>query len=63
VHEHHVTHESVPQGASGASRPPGGDDDAGGAIRRAMAEAELLRARIGQLQRDGVCDCPALERA
>jgi hypothetical protein len=45
----------------GAIAQPAGDDGALEPIRRAMAEAELLRARIQELQRDGICDCPALE--
>jgi hypothetical protein len=61
--EHDMTPTAVPPGHPGASSQPAGDDGAPDPIRRALAEAELLRARIDQLQRAGLCNCPAVEPA
>jgi hypothetical protein len=61
MHEHHLKLNAIPPGHPGASSALAGDESASDPIRRAMAEAELLRARIREMQRDGVCDCPALE--
>jgi hypothetical protein len=61
MHEDHLTPNVVPTGRPGASTRSAADDSASDPIRRAMAEAELLRARIGEIQRDGVCNCQALE--
>jgi hypothetical protein len=49
MHEHHLTLNLVPPGHPGASYPVAHDAD-GDPIRLAMAEAELLRDRIRQLE-------------
>jgi hypothetical protein len=57
MHEHHLTLNVVPPGHPGMSRPMGGgDDEAIETLRRAMAEAELLRARLRQLE-----SCPGYD--
>jgi hypothetical protein len=63
MHEHDMTSNAVRPGHPDASSHPVGDDSAPDPIRRALAEADLLRARIDQLHRAGLCDCPPLEPA
>jgi hypothetical protein len=64
MNEHHLTFSLIPPGHPGARYAPGrGDNDTADPIGRAMAEGELLRARILEIQRDGLCDCPPLSDA
>jgi hypothetical protein len=57
MHEHHLTLNLVPPGHPGMSRPVGGGDDkAIETLRHAMAEGELLRARLRQLASSAACD-------
>lgn len=63
MHEHHLTFSLVPPGHPGASRPAAVDNDGLEPLRRAMAEGELLRARLRQLQSCADCDPTPLGEA